>query len=235
MTTTSLHGFVIHKTRSGESSSYVNIFTKEYGMINALYKGGQTVQKQIQLRQFTPCWLDFNIKNDRFFLNKLEVIGSTYDLSGKSLFSSLYINELLYYLLPPLDVNNKIFITYIECLQALEGTTELRLIEITLRKFEKILLSELGYEVLFTLDINTNKSILDNSYYKYIPGHGFIEDATGVAAKYLFEIQSGNFSNPIALKIYKNIMRLAIDKALDGKEIRTRKLFINLQPCSRII
>jgi len=133
------NAWILHKRPISDSSYYVTFFTEEKGLIVALFRSNK---KQALLQQFTPFWVDFTEKIDKFYVNKLEQKSASLNFKKHSLFAGLYINELLYYLLKPEDENKFLFINYETTLKKLclieNSSTEEQLKEACLR-FPEIL------------------------------------------------------------------------------------------------
>ncbi len=81
-----------------------------------------------------------------------------------SLYSALYLNELLYYLLERQTAYPELFDYYRQALQLL---TEAGSPEPVLRQFELLLLEALGYGIDFTLDALSGLPIEPQRYYLY--------------------------------------------------------------------
>lgn len=223
--TKSLQAWVIHKQWSGDTSARVSFFTRELGLIQCLCKGGRTPKKQSLLQAFTPLWVSVDERYDRYYTKNLESISPMLHLEGNSLFSGLYLNELLYYALSPVVPDTELFNAYLMTLKGLVLTQDRLVVEPLLRRFEWTLLKACGYSFSFTEETRTGVLIGANAYYQFVAGEGFLSASKGIPGEHLLAIADDNLSNIDYLKSAKMIMRQAIDHLLGGREIKARLLF----------
>ena len=91
-----------------------------------------------------------------------------YLLCGDALMSGLYLNELLVRSLPRMDVSPSLFLAYGHAIESLyEGAGEE-----SLRRFELVLLSELGYRVAWDSD-ELREPIRAEAHYRFEVDRGF--------------------------------------------------------------
>ncbi|MFV2799642.1 DNA repair protein RecO, partial [Escherichia coli] len=93
-------------------------------------------------------------------------------LSGITLYSGLYINELLSRVLEYETRFSELFFDYLHCIQSLAGATGTP--EPALRRFELALLGHLGYGVNFTHCAGSGEPVDDTMTYRYREEKGFI-------------------------------------------------------------
>lgn len=232
MRTDSAFTWVIHKYWSGDSSARVIFFTKEYGLVNCFYKGGRSPKKQALLQAFLPLWLAIDVKKDAHFVRHLEIANAPLTLPARNLFAGLYLNELLYLALKPQDPHPKLYATYQTALTLLSRAIEKLEIESILRRFEWQLLSSCGYQLSFTVEARTFRAIEPHLNYHLMATEGFIEASEGICGAHILAMAQDDLSDPRVLKALKHIMRQAIAHAIDGKEIRARRLYAtsNIHP-----
>ncbi|MDI1352184.1 MAG: recombination protein O N-terminal domain-containing protein, partial [bacterium] len=113
MTTKSVQGWVIHKQWSGDTSARVYFFTRELGLLQCLCKGGRTPKKQSLLQAFTPLWLVVQERYNLYYTQSIESTFPMFQFESHALFSALYLNELLYYVLKPLYPDEELFNAYL--------------------------------------------------------------------------------------------------------------------------
>ena len=89
-----------------------------------------------------------------------------------SLYSGLYINELLSRVLEYETRFSELFFDYLHCIQSLAGVTGTP--EPALRRFELALLGHLGYGVNFTHCAGSGEPVDDTMTYRYREEKGFI-------------------------------------------------------------
>ena len=145
------------------------------------------------------------------------------DCIGNYLYSGFYLNELQVRLLGEHIPYDELFCQY---KQSIENLSQQVSIEIVLRKFESILLEELG----MTIDYSPVFSENTPNYY-YFPEQGFQPAANKLAqpcynSLHLQAIAQDNLSAKEVMQTYKILMRQIINHLLDGKPLNSRKLFI---------
>jgi len=226
MTTKSVQAWVIHKQWSGDTSARVSFFTRELGLVQCLCKGGRTPKKQSLLQAFTPLWLSIDERYERYYTKTIEGLSPMMQLEGNSLFSGLYINELLYYSLSPVYPVEELFNAYVMTLKGLVLTQDRLTIESLLRRFEWTLLKVCGYSFSFTNEARTGELIVGDAYYQFVAGEGFLYANKGLPGEHLLAIAEDNLTKAEYLKSAKMIMRQAIDHLLGGREIKARALYM---------
>ena len=227
MITEALEAWVLHKQWSGDTSARVVFFTRDYGLVHCYYKGGRTPKKQALLQAFTPLWLTMDVRGDAYFVRQLEIAAPTVPLVGQRLFAALYMNELLYYLLKPLDPSIVMHEVYPQALETLAKATDRLAIEAVLRRFEWTLLRASGYPMSLTHEAISGKRIVDEGYYQFIVGEGFRVAAQGIRGVDILAMSKDRLEEPEVLRIAKKIMRIAIDHVLEGREIKARGLYVS--------
>ncbi len=225
MTTKSLQAWVIHKQWSGDTSARVDFFSQELGLVRCLCKGGRTPKKQSLLQAFTPLWLCVDERHDRYYVKSMESISPMLHLEGNSLFSGLYINELLYHTLRPIYPDAELFNAYLVTLNALASSCDRLLIEPVLRRFEWALLKACGHLFSWTVEARTGLMIHENKAYLFVAGEGFVCSHKGIPGEHIIGLSEDNLNEIDYLKSAKKIMRQAIDYLLGGKEIKARALY----------
>lgn len=226
MITKSIQAWVIHKRWSGDTSARVKFFTRDLGLIDCLCRGGRTPKKQALLQPFTPLWLSLDERHERHYVRSFEANKPTLNLASHALFSAIYINELLYHVLKPLNPDVHLYDAYEQILQALAATQDRLAIEVMLRRFEWSLLKHGGHSFSFQHEARTNDAISPACNYQFIPGEGFTRNNHGIPGQYILAIGSDELAELAHLKYAKQIMRLAIDHLLNGKVLKARELYV---------
>lgn len=225
MITKTIQAWVLHKRWSGETSARVTFFTRESGLIHCTYKGGRTLKKQSLLQAFTPLWVSVDERHDQYYVRSIESSSSVLPLEGNALFSGLYLNELLYYVLNPAYPDVELFDAYHMAIEHLAITNDRLVIEALLRRFEWTLLKSCGYSFSLTHEAVTSDGIRPDQYYRFVAGEGFISHSTGLLGEHILALAQDNLENASYLKSAKLIMRQAIDHLLGGREIKSRSLY----------
>lgn len=225
MITEGWHAWILRRRAVGETSAQVTFFTREVGMVSALYQGARTAKKQAMTQAFMPLWVSVNRRGERFFVREVECLGPSIPLSGDALFSGYYLNELVFYTIRSFESYTVLFEQYAETLALLSAAKNRQELEKFLRYFEYHLLQTCGYQVTLTLDLS-GQPILANQWYHYLAGEGFVLSAGGVfSGADVIAFSEGRFDAPRVLSTAKRIMRIAIDHALDGRPIKAREFY----------
>lgn len=221
-----LEGYMIHKQISGDTSLKLTCLTRDKGMIEGLYRGARTPKKQAAIQPFTSLWLSVYEKNHHYYFNSIESTQSAPILTSFSLFSALYLNELMVYTVTRDEPEAILYDCYVQTLQHLASAQTNVDLEIALRLFEKVLLETCGYSLLWTKEALTHQSIRLDEYYRYQAGLGFIQAKQGFLGKHILAIAVGALGDREVLKTAKLILRQAVHYLLNGKELKSRHLFL---------
>jgi len=233
--------YVLNRRTFQESSLIVDVFSLNFGRLSLLAKGALTSKKNnaALLQVFQPLLVGWTGRSDLKILTGIESPSPAIKLVSTRLYCAYYLNELILKLLPEAEQNSEVFSLYSESLERLAGSEKL---EPILRRFELVLLSNLGYAPDFSLD-NTGEFISPDCRYQYIHGAGFVKyvDSNnpndGYLGHELIRIIEHDFLDPDTLlcdssldflKTSKRLMRLLIDKALNGKTLNSRQLFMQI-------
>ncbi|MFN3885238.1 MAG: DNA repair protein RecO, partial [Rhodocyclaceae bacterium] len=163
-------------------------------------------------------------------LAKAEWLGGIPLLRGPGLLVGYYLNELLMKLLPREDPHATLFDAYGSALAVLSrGATEAA----ELRRFEKILLREIGYGLRLDRDAQ-GRPIEPQRRYRYQVERGALpaeESETGqpITGKTLLDLAEDNYADPRTLLEAKQLMRALLAHHLEGQPLQTRRVFIDLQ------
>jgi DNA repair protein RecO (recombination protein O) len=225
-------GFVLHSYPFRETSLIVDVFSRDYGRVALLARGARRPRSAIRglLLGFQPLELGWAGSGEVLTLMKAEWVGGLPLLTDRALFVGYYLNELLINLLPREDAHQKLYDAYVEILHALSGGVR----ESDLRRFETVLLQELGYGLSLSHDQQGAPVIADRQYrYQIETGAQLLgdDDAGGLAVrgKTLLDMAQGDFRDPLSAVQAKQLMRNLMHHYLDGKTLETRKIFRELQ------
>ncbi len=153
--------FILHMRAYRETSVLVEILTENHGRISLVARGVRG-NKKSQLQPFILSAITAKGKSNLLSLQNIEFIEAII-LEKKALLCGLYMNELLYRVLPVGDPHFNVFFMYKETLLALSKN----ILAPALRLFEKRLLEYLGYG----LPIKLNLLNVDY-YYRFDPQIG---------------------------------------------------------------
>lgn len=222
--------FVLHSRPYKESAALVDIFTPQgrmRGVVRQIRtKSGSLVQPFIQLE------LQSTGRGELKAMSNLEAIGPPIILEGRTLFSALYLNELLMRLLPTEDAHPNLFILYTRTIFVLAKHSN---IEPLLRNFEWQLLQELGYGFALHTDVHGN-NITPTQYYQLVadigltPTQNNAKDAFQGAA--LLDMAKGIWTEQ-SQNAAKRLMRVALAAHLGTQPLMSRTLFNVASACKK--
>ena len=213
--------WVLHTRPFRETSFIVEFFTQEFGRVAAVARGARGKRGRFKgiLQPFVPLVISVTGKGELLTLTAAETSGVMLSLPGQSLLSGLYLNELLVRLLHKDDPHAILFDAYADALTRLSEQDVLP----TLRKFELLLLSELGYGLSF-------EEINEAGWYRYDPLQGFLEShekyEAAMLGAHLLKLAKFELESREVLQTAKRLVRIALHELLGGKPLKTRELFI---------
>lgn len=225
MTSRSLQAWFIHKQSTGDTSVRVHIFTSELGLVQGLYRGGRAPKKQALLQPFTPLWVSLDERHNHYYIQAVEHDGPTLPLVGGALFSAMYLNELIHYILKPLAPELELFEAYGFVLQHLTLAKNKEHIESLLRRFEWSLLQVCGQSFSLTHDAQSGQLISKEKHYRFVAGKGMLVAEKGILGAHLLALAADDLTQADYLQSAKILMRQAIDHLLGGREIKSRSFF----------
>lgn len=138
--------YLLHAVAWKETSLIAQVFSRDHGIVALVAKGAKRPYSALKpvLLNFQPLLVSWSGANEVKTLTKAEIMG-LHPLSGRTMMSAWYMNELLMRLLPREDPHPALFDQYKQALQRLAaGHIASALI---LRQFEWFLLQETGYGV----------------------------------------------------------------------------------------
>lgn len=221
--------FILHQRPYRERSVLLDVYSEGHGRINILAKGvRQKKRSQIGLLQlYQPLLLSWFGRSDLQTLAAAEAEGPAYLLRAESALCGLYINELMVKLLPLGEAEPALFMAY---QQALTGLQSAESNEITLRLFEKNLLSHLGYGLVIEQEAETGDNITIQQDYYYVADRGLYcwqagQDCNRISGRSLQHLIDEQGFDQTSLNEIKQLMRSVIHFYLAGKPLRSRELF----------
>ena len=230
-------GYLLHSRPYRDSSLICDFLLEHHGRVALLYKGVRKAGKQGAkgrlLQPFAPLAISFDGRNELKSGRMLEAAGVAAFLVGAQLYSGLYVNELLMRLLQREEPCPSLFEYYRQVILALESGP----LESTLRRFERQLLLELGYELTLLWD-ESGEPILPDHLYLYIPDQGFSLATSATLdqplrqrcfqGRHLLAIEQHDYDEPEVAQAAKRLSRLALAPHLGDKPLHSRELFKQL-------
>jgi DNA repair protein RecO (recombination protein O) len=225
-------GFILHTIPYRETSLLVDIFTLNHGRLRCVAKGFRKPNKKgiaKTLFPYTEHYFQWQGRGELKTLTQADPIQAPVFLKQESLFVGLYINELLYKLLHQNDPHQSLYEFYRQ-LMTKQSTSEIQ--QPVLRRFEMLLLEELGYGLVLDAEAETGQAVSAESLYYYIPDQGLklIQDQTAdnlhaFLGADIMALGQGQLEQQSVLRAAKKLTRQVIDFYLDGKELNSRELY----------
>lgn len=229
--------FVLHSYAWSESSLILEVFTRHHGRVALVAKGAKKPTSNFRpvLLPLQPLHLAYTVAAagaaEIHALKGAEWVGGHVMPTGDALLSGLYLNELLLRLLARGDAHEVLYDRYVDTLDQLAGESTIDF-ERILRRFEKSLLSEIGYGATFDVDAESGVAIDPNARYVFQPERGAMRAAgqpgCPVSGRTLLDLAEDRFDRPATLAEAKMLMRALINHTLGTKPLYTRQLLREL-------
>ena len=209
----------------------LEVFTREHGRLTLFARGvrgpkSRTASLLQPFRRLLGSWSGSGDAGQLTAVEAAPVKGPTgaVELPAGALLSAWYLNELLLKLTLRTDAQPTIFDLYDEALALLRAGES---VPPVLRMFERRLLELLGYGIEFGSEARSGAALQPEAYYHFHPGLGFVETRAAAtegvfAGRTLLAIAAEHWQESGVLEDARKIMRLALDGALEGRELRTR-------------
>ena len=233
--------WVLSRQSYGDSGMLVEFFSAELGRCGAVVRGAHRRKRggsfASLLQPFHPLLITFAGRSELKTLRSAEAPRPGYPLRGDALMSGFYLNELLVRSLPRMDVSPSLFLAYGQAIESIyEGVGEE-----SLRRFELVLLSELGYRVAWDSD-ERREPIRAEAHYRFEVDRGFCIADGSVARTRGDRLLSGadiirfgqwwEGADPLGneeLLLLKGVTRVAVSQLTGGRVIQTREVFKDLK------
>lgn len=225
-------GFLLHSIPYRETSLLVDLFSKNYGRIRCVAKGFRKPNKRGISRVIFPYsehHFSWQGRGELKTLISADPIQSPVFLNQESLFTGLYVNELLFRLLHEYDAHEHLYLRYAAFMLQIanEGPDE-----VMLRQLEMTLLDELGYGLVLDSDSNSGTPLAADKLYQYIPEQGLVEALNQYRqpqgtyrGEDIMAMEQGDFSERSVMKTAKQLLRSVINFYLDGRQLHSRELY----------
>ncbi|MCK0163632.1 MULTISPECIES: DNA repair protein RecO [unclassified Marinobacter] len=222
--------YVIHRRPWRETSLMVDLFTLNHGRLSVIARGaiGNKSPLKAQLQPFQPLLLGWVGRGDLKTLTEVDVREGPLLHRTASLYSGLYLNELMQRILPQADPHPTLFAAYIGALEQLAQASD---VEPVLRKFEQAFAAALGYDFLWDLAMDTGEPVHSGQTYCYNPEQGIVANASSgvrlqnLHGETLLALASGDYESSASRRLSKRVMRVLTDYLLQGRPLNSRSLF----------
>ena len=225
-------GFILHTIPYRETSLLVDIFTLNHGRLRCVAKGFRKPNKKgiaKTLFPYTEHHFQWQGRGELKTLIQADPVQAPVFLKQESLFVGLYINELLYKLLHQNDPHQSLYKFYYELMGQL---SQAEIEQALLRRFEILLLEELGYGLVLDADAETGQAVSPEHLYYYIPDQGLKllqdqakDNANALSGADIIALNKGKLEQQSVLRAAKQLTRQVINFYLDGKQLNSRELY----------
>ncbi len=224
--------YILHSRPYRDSSLLLEVFTAEHGRISLVGRGSRRRARggstSALLQPFKPLLISFTGRGELKTLTGVEAVAGIILLRGNSLYSGLYLNELLHRLLHRHDPYPELFARYG---QALEDLSANGAPDGTLRQFEFSLLNDLGYGFDLAAEGGEGKPIQADGWYHYDSDYGMVPGTRSADPSRpaffgadLLQMAAGQFEGDVRLTA-KRLMRQALAIHLGVAPLMSRELF----------
>ncbi len=219
---------LIHRRSYRDSSLLLDFYTRDYGKIRLVARGIRKSKTSIQM--FQRLNISFSGKGELKTLTQWDFDDLPRKITGDALIMCMYVNELFSILIHDHDPHPELFDIYINFIDKI-ATLEKNSQHWSLRLFESNLLSELGYGIDYSCDIDGSK-IEKNKSYEYQHHLGFLEQSNGkISGKLLNSLLVNNLEqlpDESQLKVCRNLNRERLSFLLGNRELKSRELFFRV-------
>lgn len=225
-------GFVLHSHFYKESSLIVEVFSRDYGRVALVAKGAKRPHSRLRgvLQTFQPLSLGWSGRAELRNLISAEWVGGMTPLESSALLYGFYLNELLLKLTAREDPHPGLFEHYVRALTRLAHTESA---QVVLRQFELAVLKETGVAADFSVSTHNGCPVEPDGVYVVDPEGGTrparMEDtAPRVSGKTLLDMANEDYADPVTQAQSKLLMRSLLAHHLNGAQIQTRQILIDL-------
>lgn len=225
--------WLLHHRPYLDASSILEILSRNHGRLSLVARGSRGANSRLKgiLRPFLPLRLSWSSRSELGTLTGAELAGPPLLLSGEALLSGYYTNELLIELVHRHDPQPQIFAAYAQTVERLAASAEPAPV---LRQFELELLQLLGYAINLDHDTRSNAPLVADESYEYRVAQGPVRVEGGggtmtFSGRDLLELRARDFSRPETLRSAGRLLRAAIAYHLDGKELKSRRVLLDIR------
>ncbi|MBS0375115.1 MAG: DNA repair protein RecO [Proteobacteria bacterium] len=220
--------FLLHQRDWRDSSRIVEFLTRDHGRVALFAKGVRRARSPLGavLQPFAPLLVSWAGPGDGGTLTGAELAGVPRAVAGPCLMSGFYLNELVLKLLARVDPHPDVYEAYALALGALaQAAAEER----ALRLFEKRLLEALGLGLDYAHLVADGTRVAPERYYDVEPSRGVLGAVAAGAAEAclgadLLALAAEELASPGSLATARRLLRAALEHALDGREIESRRV-----------
>ena len=229
-------GWLLHSRPYRDTSMLLDSFTEESGRVSAIARGirSPNAKHKALLQPFIPLYISLSGRGELQNLRQVEARSTALLIKGESLFSALYINELMVRLVAGHEKDKDLFGAYSAVLQELSAGAD---IEPLLRSFELHLLENLGYGLQLSHEADSDNPVVSEGWYYLQADGGFVRQlqvaeldtdpsmSNLYSGTELLNIGRADFSQSNTRKVAKRLLRFVLQQHLSERPLVSRELF----------
>jgi DNA repair protein RecO (recombination protein O) len=213
-------GIVLHTRPYRESSLLLTLLTLDHGVVSLVARGVRGGKRGRALQAFSFLKLGWSGRGTLGTLAGFET-EQQFWFQGNALASAFYLTELLIRLMQEREPHPRLFVGLRWALEHLDtGPSQV------LRRFEKLLLEELGYGIDFERDLK-GKPLLPGHHYHLLPDHGFELAEDGVDGALLLKMGQEDFADRAVRRAARGVFAAALAAHLGPRPLHSRALLVN--------
>lgn len=215
--------YVLHARPYRETSLLLECLTRDHGRLGVVARGVRRERARLQraqLEPFQPLALDMLLRGELATLRGAEPAGSPLRLTGDAGLAGLYLNELVVRLTGRQDPQPELFEAYARTLPRLAEPGGLAW---QLRRFERDLLTAIGYALQLEYEADSGESLAADGWYRYQVEHGPVAYKEGapraIRGSDLLALAADRCPDTAGLSALRGLMRELIRFHLGGGEL----------------
>lgn len=228
--------YVLHHRPYRDTSRILELFTRDHGRVSVFARGARGGSKSNSsllsiLQPFNRLLVSWSGRGEAGQLTGAEFDGAMTPLPPDRLVHGFYLNELLLKLFARHDSHPDVFALYSQTLDELKREDPIR----PLRLFEKRLLDAIGYGLALERDARDHEPIDPDASYHYrmeqgpVRVEGVAESSVVYSGATLLSLGREELSDAAVCADARRLLRAALDRCLEGRELRTRQVMLALR------
>lgn len=216
---------VLHARPYRENSLLLTVFSHDHGRVSMVARSARGGRRGRTLQPFALLRAGWTGRGGLVTLTAFEV-DKQYWYRGDALAAGFYVAELLMRLMPERESHPRLFAALRWVLEQLESD-----LEGALRRFEMVLLEELGYALDFQHEATDGRPLTAEGNYQFDPDVGFtrITTARGYSGAVLLAIGRGDLSEPGVRRTARRLLRKALAVHLGPTPLLSRRLLAGMR------
>ena len=222
---------VLHHRAYRETSLIVQFMTARHGRLAAVAKGVRGRRRGHSLQPFYQGLLSCSGRGALASLHRFEPVQSRW-FTGNGVALASYVAELVMRLTKEWEPAPRLFDGVAWALGELAAVESAASVECCLRRFEKLLLEELGYGLDFSRDAAAGAKLTPDGRYELLPESGFARASgdRGHSGEALLAIADERFDGLETRQAAKSIFRALLAPHLGPEPLLSRRLYRHVGP-----